>query len=187
MRLFHEMIYFDHGNLMTVVDRDTGDFDITIFWHGQRFEGSIPPDVCLYVDSDTKVRSDYVANADSWPICSDRMVDILLKRASKDIQLFDAPLFDSKTKKHVPGYKVVNVIRCIECLDMNKSVISYSDDTKEIMSVIEPVFKAKKIPNDVHVFRAEEEPYAVIVSDELAHDLANSYILGVAFIQREST
>ncbi|MCI0393182.1 MAG: hypothetical protein MOB07_31015 [Acidobacteria bacterium] len=185
MRPFHQLIHHDRGNLMTGVDTDTGDFDITIFWHGRRYEGSIPSDVRIYVDSSAKVRADYLNNPISWPICSNRMLEVLMKYASKDIQHFDAPLFDDKTREPVPGFKVVNLIRRIECLDMKKSVISYSDDKKEILSVMEPVFIAKKIPKDIHIFRPEESHYHLIVSDELAKDLVSNYIAGVAFIRCE--
>src|SRR3989338_3494998 len=99
MRIFHELIYnSEDQEEQTVIERQTGDIDITVFWDGKFYKGNIPKSVKLFVDRRAN-HTDYLANSISWPIVSKRFLDLINKFAEKDIQVFNAPVFDISTKQ----------------------------------------------------------------------------------------
>ena len=185
MKKFYKVIYDEDIKRKQIVveDYDTGSFNMTTFWHGVTYNSFIPSDVRLYLNSKKPVAPDYLANPISWPICSERLVNIFQERASKYIQTFDAPLFDYQTKKPLTGYQVVNITRLISCLDFSKSNISFSDDGKEIVSVIDPVYVESKLPQDAHIFRVVEDLYSVVISSEMANDFVRERVTGIALIE----
>jgi hypothetical protein len=182
VKKFYQPTYDEDHRHMVVVDYERADFDITSFWHGVPYDGALPSNIRLYVNASKPVAPDFLANPISWPICSDRLVRVLQQR-SYDLQLFDAPLFDRSTNRRIGGYSIVNVTRLIACLDFAKSNISYADDSDEIISVIDSVFIESQIPPDTHIFRVAEDTYSVVISDELADDLARERITGIVLLK----
>ena len=49
--------------------------------------------------------------------------------------------------------------------------------------MIDSVFIASRIPEDAHIFRVAEDKYSVVISDELADDLARERITGVVLLR----
>ncbi len=187
MKKLYDLIYdTTKRNQKNVAEYDDNDFDITVFWQGKTYNETIPKSVRLYVDSKKPTFPDFMANPISWLICSERLVNIFQARASNCLQLFDAPLFDQKTKEAIAGYKVVNIVKLIPCLDFNKSVVSYSEDGSYVISIIDPVYIEDRLPRDAHLFRVVEDKYRIIVSKELADDLVKERVTGIALIEYEA-
>jgi hypothetical protein len=181
VRTFHRLVHYDPlKELMRVVHYTLGDFDPTALWDGEPVTSGIPSAVRLFVAPG--VRPDSMANALSWPICSERFAEILSLRATNDVQVFGAPLFESPTGKAVAGYKIVNVVRKVQCLDFANSEVSYdAQNPGKIIGVHRIAVIASRVPPDVHIFRMKEWPYEVIFSGELANDCVGKRLLGVAF------
>jgi hypothetical protein len=180
MKTFYEMTYSGAEDLMIVERDELHQFDIRLLWQGKLLKEALPRSVRLYVDGRRASGTDYVANRLSWPVCSQRFADLLLPLAEEDIQLLDAPLEDLKTKKPVLGFKIMNVVRLVECLDMEKSLIIRG-------SVITPVVASAMVPETVHVFRAAESPDGILLSERLVQRLRGHGLQGLALIKREST
>jgi hypothetical protein len=187
MKSYYLVVQEECEDYMSVCDYDIGEFEIYSLWQGKILTTPVPPGARLYVESSSATPFDYLGNPLSWPICSDRLTDVILAKAPKDIQLFDAPLFDIKTKRPIPGYKIVNVLKAIECLDLQKSDITWSDDGSEIESVHKCVFSANRIPDDAHIFRPAEWHYYLIFSDKLVQEICSQEFRGIDFIQCRST
>jgi hypothetical protein len=187
MRTFHRFVAYDaNDTLAEVIDYQLDGFDHTIFWEGRFLSDRVPNTVRLLM-GDGKA-GDFVVNPLSWPVCSERMVSLLASRAAHDIQLFDAPLIDAETKVRIPGYKIVNVIRRVACLDVEKSEISYEQDQPTKIFVIYTIaIDSTKVDPNIHLFRLEAWPYTVIVSDELARDFAGRGFSGIAFEKCKTT
>lgn len=183
VRLFHRLLAYDaRAELAEIVGYHLDGFDLTTLWEGQPMSPGLPPSVRLFVGPGEL--PDYVANPLSWPIGSARFVDILSRRAGADMQVLDAPLVDQLTGRPVVGYKIVNVARRLACLDRRRSEISYyRQQRRRIVAVPRIALKRGKVPASVHLFRIEEWPYEVIVSDELAQDCVGQGLRGVAFQQ----
>src|SRR5437870_157878 len=93
MKLCHQLILRTvPEDTHAVVSYDLAGFDSTVLWECQQCSPALSPEIRLFVRPGNPV--DYLGNPLSWPICSDRFVDLLSMRASKDYQILDPPLFD---------------------------------------------------------------------------------------------
>jgi hypothetical protein len=180
MRRFYRLLpHNPDGTLAQVIEYLMNGFDFAVFWSGKPLSHGIPATVRLFLSSG--IDADYITNPLSWPICSDRFVDILTRRASKNFQVFDAPLFDSKTGLPIIGYKIVNVNRLVACLDIENSKLSWAKDRpSEIYVVYTIAIDSTKVDKSIHLFRLKEWPYPLIISEELANDLVGKGLHGLA-------
>ena len=172
MRKFFVVTYDDRDDMETVSDYELGDFDDLVFWRGKPFRGKIPASVKLLVESG--VPRDYLSNPLSWPILSDRFVQVADKIAGHDIQCFPAPLYNEKTLKPISGYQIVNVTRIIDAL------------AKPLITVDKMVLKAALIPLDVHLFRLVGEESLLMASEEFHESLRGHHVKGIALIKTKS-
>lgn len=182
MREFHSFVHVGEG-VMRVREYHLHGFDDSLLKRCRPRRKPIPSAVRLMViHSSDPV--DYLLNPLSLEICSERLTTLLVTRAEADVQIFDAPLFDTDTKTPIAGYKILNYLRCIECLDMKKSDIEWDTDddgTRRIVGIWEWVLRSDSIPSSVHLFRCSEFPYSCFISDELAHDLVGKGLKGLGF------
>lgn len=150
--------------------------DTPKFWRGAPLEAELVEKLQtlkLYIgDGD---RPEFLSNHYS-PICSERMMRIIQKRAGKDAQFFPAPVFEEKTGKPVSGFYLLNIARMVECLDEGRSeVIHMIDDDgneeEDIGAVTHAVIREEKVPENVHLFRLAEHSSVILISEELYEDL----------------
>jgi Immunity protein family (Imm11) len=184
MRRFYEITYSsttDEEELMVVERDELGDFQVESLWLGKSLQHPIPADVRLYVDSKRRIRSDYVPNRLSWPICSERFVELLLPLAAEDVELLDAPLMDVETCRPAPGYKIMNVVKVVRSLALDASTLA-----KRLDCAITPVFDASKIPSSIHIFRPAESLPQVMFSEELVTQFRGKGLVGFEFIAHKT-
>ena len=91
MRDFFVLSRDDREDLEFVSNYEMGEFDLTTFWAGQRFNEEIPSDVRLWVATGNP--SDYLANPVSWPIISERLWALIEPLARTTCQLVTVPLY----------------------------------------------------------------------------------------------
>jgi hypothetical protein len=96
-----------------------------------------------------------------------------------DIQPFPAPLFDFVTHTRVNGYFIMNITKLIASLSLTRSKVNRSE-SGELVSVMEFVFEASRIPADVHLFRPEEWPYSVVSSERFLNQIRGKRLSGIA-------
>jgi hypothetical protein len=185
MRYFHmAMLYASHRDAdrqFRVADYDLDGFDCRLLGKCERISAALPAGLRLWTEGQIPI--DYVGNPLSWVICSKRLVDLIMKFASADLQVINAPLF-RKTGEKLENYYTVNILRCIKCIDEKSSVISFKDENRsKIMGIYEYAFVDANIPREVHVFRPAEFPYGVFFSDELAQEIAAMNATGIIFKQ----
>lgn len=184
--MFHILAFdSDRDDLVTVADYELGGFDIVSFWRGSPLMTGIPESLRIYVDNDMKVLPDYMGNPLALPICSQRFSEHLVSYASSDIELHSAPLFRSGADERLGGYVMVNAVRKVPCLDVERSQVGYAQDGS-LSAVFKYTIASRKVPADMHIFRVAEHPYSILFSDELAQSLRGKGMSGVAFIRARS-
>jgi hypothetical protein len=161
--------------------REMGKFDVRVFWAGKRFRHRIPSDVRLVVKREDEGLElpDLFCNSASWYIFSRRLLDLWWIEIQNDVQLFDAPIYRESDGGLVGGYKLVNPIRIVDCMDFEKSEISWDKDGS-ISSCWTICIKADKAAGH-HMFRLKGYLPTLIVSDELAQRLKGKGFKGMAF------
>src|SRR5258708_5437873 len=145
MKLYHElMLRTVQADSQGVSSYELSGFDSTLLWECRPFSGPLPSDLRLLVRPGKPV--DYLANPLSWPLCSDRLVDILGKRCSLDYQILQAPLFDMLSHEPVRHYQLLNLLRRIDCLSIEHSAITYMTiQNKKVPCVNTAVFDSARI------------------------------------------
>ncbi|NUQ40825.1 MAG: hypothetical protein HUU32_05470 [Calditrichaceae bacterium] len=191
MRKYHELLFdSSRTDIMGVLDYDMKNFDLTKLWLGEKVKGGIPKDVVLFVDNTNIEHTDYVGNPITWIIMSDKLINLMYGYIKDDVEILDVNLFNQSESKYVKGFHVINPLRKIKCLDVEKSILSYpvDEEFKDLgFTVIKPVLKIKDIPEHVHLFRLEEAKNIIIFSDSLAQSLRGKGINGVAFVKLDTT
>lgn len=185
MRKYHRLITDSSRNeLFTVIDYSIEGFDLTELWDGTQINTPLPIDVKLLVDSANSTEPDLVGNPISWFICSNRLIKKWLPLIEDDVQLLEAPLYEKSSNKKIDGYKILNPIKLIRALDLEKS--KFIGNKEKIKTISKFVLETINIPENVHMFRPKEFPKAIIVSDELAQKILGVGIEGVAFVPCDS-
>ena len=185
---FYEMAYnVDYENGQTVGNWEMGDFDLIKFWKGEKYDGEIPESVRLYIRSEDEnlEHPDILPNPVSWLIVSQRLLDFWLPSIKSDIQIFGAPVYRQSDGVKVEGYKLINPICVLSCVDLEKTKTRI--DKRGKLTCIGDIYIKKDCVKGHHMFRAKENMHAVIVSYELAHSLEGKGFKGLAFIRCEAT
>jgi hypothetical protein len=188
MRKFHSFLNREEPGIQYVTGQNLGRFDHTVFWQGRRMNEPLPASVKLWLSKGTPC--DYPINQLSWEICSDKLTELLLRMAKKDVQVFEAPTYLRATRKRVKGFKILNYIRLLDCLDHKRSDIVWrekEDGSKSIDRIREWVLKSRSVPPNVHLFRCLEYHHGCFISDELAQSLVGKGLRGLAFERMESS
>lgn len=164
---------------------DLGGYDIVQWWRGNPLQKGISSDrVKLYLKNG--IATDYVPNPLSLQSCSDRLSEHFHIAAPTDIQLFDAPLLNATTHEAVSGYKLLNVVQRVSCLDYSKSVVSYRDDRPgQISGIPRLVVDSLRVPPSVRIFRLEESFPVLLISQEVFDIIYASGVKGMAFLECE--
>ena len=180
---FNELILnADSEDSYSVEDYEMGDFDLTVFWDGKPFEGAIPPCVRLYIYEDPKLKpADLLGNPLSWQMFSERMLEWTWPLIKNDVQIFDVPLYKKSTGAKVSGYKLVNPIRVIDCIDWEHSeFIRDADGSCPLVNKL--CIRGDEVGNH-HIFRLKDYLYPIIVSDEFARQTFHKGVRGLAFVR----
>jgi hypothetical protein len=183
MRSFWRLSSDPYGTKLAGIDKhDFGEVDATLFCRGVPFDQpAVPECVKLFVNWDKLKRPDYMAGPISWPIASKRFVEVI-SRAASDFQALDLKLFALKRNKKTDevdhGYVVLNATRRIPSINLEKSVVMKGPFGITVL----PhgiVIDGARVPDSVHLFRAEEFPLALLISEELVSDMKGKKLTGV--------
>ncbi len=171
-----------YENEQTIEDYELGDFDYYTFLDGKEYKGRIPEFVKLYIrKGDEKLpQASLVGGPLSWLIFSDRLLNFLWPLIKDDVQVFDAPVF-LKDGTKVEGYKLINPICVLDCIDWERTEVSRYDDGS--IAYCQKIFIKDHCVGKHHIFRLKGYLYTLIVSDKLAKSLAGKGFKGIAFIK----
>jgi len=181
----------DRRDLMRISSYELGGFDYRLLWSAKPLQGTLHCDaishVRLFVEK-TNRAGDFVANPLSWPICSDRFVEIIRAHSPSAIETFDARIISKKDGVPIEGFQIVNVVDCVPCINLEMSKVSYDDDLgKQISGIYEFVLNRNAIPVDAHIFRASEWRFALFVTKQLASALTAAGMSGVAYLECQTS
>ena len=168
MRKFYILGLDAHSDEKTIVISryEMGDFQLVLLWDGAEIE-EIPNFVRLFANN-CDVPIDYVGNPISWMVCIKSFADIISYIAADDVQVFNAPIICEDNGLPIEGYKIINPIKRIECMDPR-----YATRIVTNMVLLE-----EKIPIETNLFRVHENPYAVTISEKVVKSLNENQLKG---------
>lgn len=124
--------------------------------------------------------ADYTLTAMGTPIVSPAMAKVLAQHETSGLEFI--PI-----KAGGEEYLILNILHCIECLDLEQShVTRYSEpyDDPETLGKIEGLTNTKIKPEWVgghHIFRLAEYPIVIVISKELRKQLEANKFTGMKF------
>lgn len=185
---FHQIIvdpYYENEQIVDDYEGILEGFDYYTFQVGNFFKGKIPDSVRLYIgkDSENRPQASYLGGAlQSWLIFSDKFLDFVWDLIKDDVQVLEAPVYRRSNGAKISGYKIVNPLRVIDCIDWKKTKVTKSvDGTTEY--VLGKKYIKEKAVGKHHIFRMKGCLYTVIVSDVFAKSLIGKGFKGIAFVR----
>jgi hypothetical protein len=130
--------------------------------------------------SDPGLELDALANSFGWLIISSRFVEAIRSCTHEgEIQFLEFPLQKLVQTKH--SYYLLNPLKLIECIDFKRSDAAWSENDmgeKYLSHFYHLVVKGKSIPKGLNLFRIEEYPEIIAVTEELQQTLVKHKIKG---------
>ncbi len=189
---FWELVY--HSNTPNLRHVEGHDIDYEQFnpfqlMQGQRFEGRFPRSVRLWIEKGRGPLADHLSNMLGWTIMSDRLVEFLWPMIGESVQVLSAPLYMRKNSDaRISGYKVVNVVNVLDCVDIERSTPRFDEDGR-LANFIDVCIDPKRTQG-AHIFKyvipPNEVDLGVICSYELVKSLEGKGFTGLAFIRCRS-
>jgi len=185
---FHQIIedaYYDNEQVIDCYEGILEGFDYETFAKGRRFKGKIPDSVRLYVNKENEnlPQASLLGGAmKSWLIFSDRFLDFVWTLIKDDVQVLKAPVYRRSDGSKINGYKIVNPLRVIDCIDWEQTHADRNADGS-IKYVLGTKYIREKAVGNHHIFRMKYWLGPVIVSDTFAKSLIGKGFKGIAFIR----
>ena len=125
------------------------------------------------LESDHESLPDYF-ELDAIPIVSSKFAEIWRGLPFDNFQLF--PVIVKLPSKEIGSYFILNIVGRISCIDMEKSDCNMYEH--RIMRLNNLVLNYESI-KESNLFRADEYPLAIFISDSIATQLSKSNLSGV--------
>jgi hypothetical protein len=116
------------------------------------------------------------------PIVSARIRDFLSAAEVDNIEFLSVTIMNHKDRVASRDYFIMNPLRIIECIDLEKSSVKWNLIDRELIdSCKKLVLDDKAIPDDCKVFRAKFLPMRIIVRGQLVKALGTVGFKGLCF------
>lgn len=130
-----------------------------------------------------EILSDYLATDSGWVIVSKKFREVTREIIGKHVQYLDINIINSKTKEEDNTYKVVNVTKHLEALDLENSVYDFFElDDEKILSVEKYALKQDVIKN-YNIFKLNDEPIPIFVSERFKDIVEENSLVGFQFLE----
>lgn len=116
--------------------------------------------------------SDFLANRNFLLVVSRRVKDVIESINTGKTEFLPVTIVNHKGRDASSEYYYVNPIGTYECLDYEKSSITYFEGTKNVIDVDKYVLSAKKVERLPDLFRPIEDEVQYIFSQKLVDALS---------------
>ncbi|VAW62787.1 hypothetical protein MNBD_GAMMA11-1029, partial [hydrothermal vent metagenome] len=138
------------------------------------FDGGVPvatsiPRVILTLNADSQmgVMTDHLSIDEIHGLVfSDRLHELLGSTKVNNVQYFDFDIYDPKSNKVYENYKIANVVGLVDCVDKDKSDLTFYDDGV-IEFIDKLVLDESKIPPELKIFRLSNRSTLTVVHQSI--------------------
>ncbi|GEM_PF-2686412 len=147
------------------------------------FQGDLVAKTTLTVTSGKPV--DLLNSPLSWLVVSTRLL-AAWQAFENELEVFAANVTDPNGAP-LSGYHVVNLLRAIQCVDVDRSDVQWGNKKRRRAQwVTTAVIDSQAVPADAHLFRLAESRDYIVCSDELAQSLVGLGLQGLVFERLDS-
>ncbi|MBN2436325.1 MAG: hypothetical protein JXK07_13765 [Spirochaetes bacterium] len=110
-------------------------------------------------------------------VWSSRLCDLMISLNVCNLQFFDLTIIDPDKRKSYIDYKIVNIVRAIDCIDFEKSEMTCYDDG-DVEFIDKLVLSEDKIQANMEIFRLARNLETTVFSDRLKMAIDKNDITG---------
>lgn len=115
---------------------------------------------------------------------SPRVIEFFKELKINDVEFLDVEIEGEGIE--IKDYKIINILKRVNCVDDTKSELIYCDDTDEIYAIEELVLNEKNIPSDLDIFQMDRtENNVTIVSQRFVEQVNEKGLTGFQFVLPE--
>lgn len=130
-----------------------------------------------------KILTDYLASDNRWMIVSKKFRDLMKEIVAEHIQYLDINIINSLTKEENNTYKVANVIKHLDALDLKNSVYDYFELDDEKILYVEKYALKKDVIKNCDIFKLKGETLPVFVSEKVKDIVEKNSLIGFQFLE----
>ena len=129
-------------------------------WEGTPLQDSFPSNASFHMrpdDPDDMLLTDSLENTEMIIVGSQRLVDFFREYPVANVEYLPVVVYDHKGKRVKQKYHIIHPIHAVDCLDRQKSGVTYSPILKTMIDSVERfVLQEDKIPADRAFFRCQD-------------------------------
>lgn len=169
-----------------VLDYDLNNFNILMLKSGKKYNKKLPKEFKIYVNTKNTL-TDFLQNPLSLPIVSKKLLDKIYPYIRDSVELFQAPIYDYKSRKLIKDFYILNITKVISALDLGHSDIIYDNINGKKIVVYINRYSLLNIPPDVNIFRPKENVKDIFFSETLFKAMEGENIKGIGFFKENSS
>ncbi len=172
---------FDDSDPEAIVCRsyDLKGFDRYALTQGKRIT-DWPKYVTLYYEEGHP--EDFLGNALGWPVFSPKVKEIIRNRDGQAVQFLPITVVNPVTGARLTDYVVANILRLMPALDKRRADYREDPDYPEFPIILKVALKQESVTG-VDIFRLQEQPALVFVSERLRDALRAADVSGFKFVE----
>jgi hypothetical protein len=144
-----------------------------------------PADACFHMDPKFKkyvALADTLKNPNEIVVVSKALKEFIEQRKPRDVEYLRVSIINHKKKVASDEYFIVNPLRVVDCIDKEKSRITWNSiDSEKISACDKLALKPKSLDGESLLFRLKHFEHAVMVDRKLAQAITDEGFTGVIF------
>lgn len=158
------------------------DFKLT---NCEPLKAGYPADVELRMDADFPndielVESLYSSN--NPLIVNEKVTELFASAGVDNVELLPVNVINHKGKRVKPSYFIINILTCVDCIDLDQSVFEYNSiDPDSICFLEKLVLDPERLPTKVKLFRPKHMQQIMLMHRTLVQELEADGARGFIF------
>ncbi len=178
MRKFYEVMpNADLQGYEYIENYDLKGFDYMALFAAQPCDKAALAKTMVFIKDEGMNPIDFMSGPISWPIFSDRFLNLVKHEIESDVEILDPPIFSLHSKKKKEGYHLVNILKKIDCMNEGGSTFLPGPAGEKVVCDLQ--IYPDRVPENVNIFRIPGTYGSVYVSDSFLAKIRGKGLTGL--------
>ena len=142
---------------------------------------SLPELKFYYSSKVSSLKTEYLINHEQWPIVHEKVMKEFKSLKLSHIQYIPITLIDIDTNQECHEYYAMNILDCIEAIDLEKSEYDYDEEFNVYWFMPRSIYLNRSACSGHNIFRATKHSASLYVSEKVKSIIENHNWIGFAF------